>query len=87
MAMNTGKLYFGAAEISAWENRADRYVPPIKYNDGSTRQINAANLTHAGPLTLAPFTSEVLNIRAANAGAATMPFLILLSNMNIEVTP
>jgi hypothetical protein len=87
MAMSTGKLYFGAAEISAWENRPDRYVPPIKYNDGSTRQTNVANLTQSGPLELAPFTNQVLNIRAANAGAATMPFLLLLSNMSLEVAP
>jgi hypothetical protein len=88
-ALITPTPYFGAAEISQWEDRTDRGVLPLTWANpnGSDSNLNMVTLTQDGPLAVLQGQSKTLEVRIANAGAATMPFLLLLSRINLQIEP
>ncbi|HET6645143.1 MAG TPA: hypothetical protein VFG65_06565 [Fimbriimonadales bacterium] len=81
--------YFGAASISAWVDRPDRGVPPISWSnpDGSDQNLNIINLTQDGALTVTQSEPKTLIIRLSNGGAATMPFMLFLSKISLNIQP
>lgn len=82
--------YFGAASIAAWEDREDRYIPAIQWanpDDPNDNHLNIVDLTYAGPLTVSQGEEKVLDVLVANAGSATMPFMLLLSKINLHIQP
>lgn len=86
-AEDGGFEYFGATEITSWQMGPDWYIPPIKWTNpnGADPQLNIVNITQSGPLTVGFPYEAMLNVRVANAGAATMPFLLLLTNLAYNI--
>lgn len=81
--------YWGAAAIREWENRTDRGVPSIQWANpnNSDSYNNIVDLTVDGLLYVAAQDSEELKVDVANGGAATMPFMLILSKLTLTATP
>jgi len=82
-AQNTGATYFGAAKILSPGPNTDKGVPPLIHGG-----INFVELTtlaaHVIPPTDEPIDVDVI---VANGGAATMPFLLILSRIDLRADP
>jgi len=84
MAMMTGSGYFGAGNISSWVELQKRGILPLLWaNPESTppHPLNVVSLTEGNNLAIVGGGSQTLRVRIANAGSATMPFLLILSNI------
>ncbi|MGI8922580.1 MAG: hypothetical protein ACR2HJ_00835 [Fimbriimonadales bacterium] len=83
-ALNTGEPYFGAGSISSQGSYPDRGVPIIAHEVADSPN-NFVHLTHVDPITVPQSSSTPIYVRVANGGAATMPFMILISTINVAI--
>ncbi|HET6644314.1 MAG TPA: hypothetical protein VFG65_02335 [Fimbriimonadales bacterium] len=81
-AQNTPSDYFGAAKILSPGTNPDKGVPPLRHGEQ-----NFVDLTTAAAQTIPPDPPVTVDVTVANGGGATMPFLIILSKLNLRTNP
>jgi hypothetical protein len=86
-AINTGGDYFGAAKISLPGQNPDRKVPIIRYSLTNPTALNTVELTTLAAHTIPPESAINVDISVANGGASTMPYMIILSRIDLRIHP
>jgi hypothetical protein len=87
MALNTGGEYFGASKIVSPGPNPDRKVPAILHDKANPLIDNIVELTTLPAHVVPPESAIEIDIAVANGGSSTMPYMLILSRIDLRTHP